>query len=112
MNARRRPDHRPVPDRHMSAHYCRVRQDHMIAHLSVVRDMDLHHQQIVIADRGYHSSSRGSTMNIDKLSDLIAVADPRFAALATILQILRRDADGRVWKKDVVHADHQRTFQK
>src|SRR5580698_8893686 len=84
----------------------------MIAHLSIVRNMHLYHQQIVIANGGHHSSAFGSAMNIDELANLIAIADSRFTALAMILQVLSRNSDRRVRKENVVFANRQRTFQK
>ena len=53
----------------------------------------------------------GAAMDRDEFADAVAVADAGLGALALVLQILRRDADGGVREEDVVLADPGGPFE-
>ena len=49
--------------------------------------------------RGHQAAALGAAVDGDELADPVAVADAGLGALALVLQILRRHADGEYGKK-------------
>src|SRR5579862_7332012 len=82
----------------------------MAAQPDIVRDMRISHQEIVVADGSDHSPAFGAAMQRREFADAIAMPDAQLAPLALVFEILRRDADSRIRKEDVVLPDGQRPF--
>src|SRR6204780_2606269 len=57
-------------------------EDRAIAHLRVMRDVHVGHQQIVVADAGQHAASLGAAMDGDEFPELVAPSDSGFGSLA------------------------------
>ena len=96
----------------MSADGGGVRKDGLIADLHVVRDVNLRHNPIVVADARDASAANGTAMDADEFTNCVAVADDGFALLAMIFFVLRGYADGGVRIEDVVLADGGDAFDK
>ena len=92
-------DYRPILDDHVAGEGHGVGKHGVTADSDVVGHVDIGHQEIVVADGGDHSAAFGAAVDSDEFADLVAMADSGLGTLAVILQILRRDADGRVGKK-------------
>ena len=99
MHTAERLNHRPIFHDDMPCECHRVSELRVVADPNIVRHVRVSHQQIVIADGRRHATALSAAMDRHEFANLIAIADPRFGPLAVIFQILRRDADGRVWKK-------------
>ena len=80
--------------------------DHVaIADAAIVRDMAVHHQEIVIAHPGHHAAAGRARVEGNIFANGIALADDQFARLAAILEILGRRADGGEGKHHVAFAE-------
>ncbi len=85
VHPRERTDDRPIFDDGVPSERDAVRQDRVIAHLNVMRDVCVCHDEIVVADRGHHSAALGAAMNRNKLADLVAMPDACSGAFALVL---------------------------
>src|SRR5205814_9867590 len=111
VHSRKRADVGLVPYRHVPAQRRAVAQHGAVAHLYIVGDVDIRHQQIVVADAGQHASAFGAAMDGHELADSVAAADARCGSFALVLQVLRRHADRAVGVKNIIFADCGGAFQ-
>src|SRR5579859_1628770 len=87
-----RADDRPIANCDMAADGRGVSQDGVTPDMRIVREVDVSHQQVVVADGGEHSAALRAAMDGDKFANLIAIADACLRRLAVILQNLRGNA--------------------
>src|SRR5262249_31915812 len=99
-----------VLDGHVPGQGRAVAEDGAVSHLRVVRDVDVSHQQVVVADARYHAPAFGAAVDGDELADLVPLADPGLRRLTLVFQVLRRHAHRAVRIKDVVFTDPRGTF--
>src|SRR5438552_454129 len=81
-----------------------------VTHPHIMRDVDIRHQQIVVADAGQHAAALGAAMNGHELANAVAASDARFRCLALVLQILWRHANSAIGIKNIILADRGGTF--
>ena len=79
----------PVVYVHMTRQLRTVGKNSVIAHLAIVRQMDLGHDPVVVAQLGDTCVARGSNVERAKLADGVALANDQLAGLAGIFFILR-----------------------
>src|ERR1039457_1748743 len=103
-------DGRPIFDDGVPAEGDAIRENRVIADLHVVRDVGVRHDEVVVADRGHHAAAFRAAVNGNELADPVAMPDAGAGALALVLQILRRDPNGRVGIEHVVLTDGDRPF--
>jgi hypothetical protein len=77
---------------------------------AVVTDMDVGHQQVVVADGGFGTILDRTAMNGDALADDIVVADDKTRGLALVFQVRRIFTHGRELVNAVMLADDSRPF--
>src|SRR5690242_21206788 len=82
----------------------------MAANTNVVRDMNVGHQEVIVADRSQHPAAFGAAMDGHELADLVAVPDTCGRALAFVFQILRDHPDCRVREENVILANFRGAF--
>src|SRR5439155_6956467 len=70
-------------------------EDRVAAHMAVMRDMHVRHQEIVVADGGVAATAGGATVDRCELADGVAFADGQPRALTLVLEVLRRKTDRR-----------------
>ena len=82
----------------------------MIADHAVVADMGVSHDQQMIAEPGNSSALDGSAIDGDAFANLVVITDFQTSGLAFVSDVLRRHADGREGKEDIVRSDFGGTF--
>src|SRR5215472_1174502 len=80
-------------DRHMSGQRGTIRQDAVIAHVAVVRNVHIRHQQVVRPDRRDPAAARSPPADRHAFPDRVLIADHSLGRLAVVLQILRGHPD-------------------
>jgi len=110
VNCAARADYRPVLNCDVPSNSSCVRQHAVAANLNIVGDMQLHHQQVFIADGGDHAPALSSAVDGHEFANFVAVSDAGAGALAAIFQILGRESDARIRKEYIVFARLKRSF--
>src|SRR4030095_8607001 len=100
MNTRVRTNVRTIGNFDVPRESRCVCHDDFAADLAVMCDVGLSHEEIVVADPGHSAATRCAAVDSDKLADLISLSDLGRSRFASILQVLRRQAD-RYEGKDV-----------
>src|SRR5215210_989376 len=80
-----------VLDRHMARELNDIRENDVVAHLTIVAEMNVGHQQTVLANGGLEGM-RGTAIDRRVLTDDGTIADFDRCLLPGVLQILRRAA--------------------
>ena len=106
MDAQATTDHRPVFDQHMARHLDAVRHHDAIAQLTVVAEMAVGHQQIVITDSGLFALIGGS-VDRDALADGVVISDHHLRGRTFVFQILGFLSQAGTWIDLVVLSDDQ-----
>src|SRR5205823_8015870 len=86
-------DHRPVFYGHMPGKCHGIGKNRMVPDPRIMGDMDVDHQEIIVADARYKTPALGAPLYRDELTDLITVTDARLGPLSLVFQILRSDAN-------------------
>jgi hypothetical protein len=110
MNAAGSPDHGPVADDDVSAESGSIGKNAMAADGGVMRDVDVGHKQVVVMDGGLETAGVGAAVNGDELTNLVAMTDVGFGALALVFEILSGDTDGGVGVEEVIFANPGGSF--
>src|SRR5690606_37836494 len=97
---------RPVPHHHMAGEGGIVDQDAVIAHHAIVTDVDVGHQQVVIADGGLAPILHGAAVDGDPLADDVVVADHQPRGFALVLEVRGVLPHGGKLVDAVMGADH------
>ncbi len=100
MNPDVSPKRHVILDNHVASERRPVGEDHVIADVTVVRDMRLRHEKIVRADLGQASAALGAAVQRNELAKYVALAGAKPASLIAILQIVRRLTRGHERKKN------------
>ena len=79
----------PVPDGHMPGQRRIVREDTVIANSAIMGDVNIGHDPVVVADRGYALILRRPTADRTELPNRVAIADLQAGGLTLVLLILR-----------------------
>ena len=66
----------------------------MITDPAIVSDMDIGHQQVIAAYLGQTTTTDGSTVDRNALTNSVAIADLQAGRLTSIFKVLRRLANG------------------
>ncbi len=103
--AREGADRRVILDLDVAGQGGGVGEDRLRTHMTVVSDVDIGHEQTVVADRGQTTAPRGSSMDRHELAKGVAVADLEVGLLARILEILWWRADGTMALEAVARSD-------
>ena len=82
-----------------------VRQDRLVADNTVVRDMDIRHEQVVIADNGVSGILDRAATDSTEFTKRIALANRQARRLIRVFQILRIVTDRRELVDVIVLAD-------
>ena len=82
----------------------------MISNRTIMRDMDVSHEQRVIAHASYSAALHRAAIDGDKLTNLVVVSHFQTGRLPGIGQILRRHADRTKRIKAIVRADRGRSL--
>ena len=98
----------PIADLHVTAQRRAIRHHDLIAQLTIVRDMRIRHQQIVVADARHALVVGGAAIHGDGFAKHIAVADLEARRLAVVFLVLRRIAQRGELEYLVVGADARR----
>jgi hypothetical protein len=94
MNSRQPPKDGCRFDLNMAGEGYTVRQDHMIVDDTVVGDMRVSHEEVVVADACHAATFCRASIQSGEFPDPITIADFQISLLAGILQILWRSPDG------------------
>src|SRR2546426_9196487 len=105
-------DYGPILDRHMSAESGGIGQDHAITNYTIVGDVGVRHNQVVIAHTGDATTFYRSAIDGDELADLVVIANFQLCWLAGVSHVLWRQPDGGKWKEAVIRANFGRTFHR
>src|SRR5579863_10117307 len=100
-------DERAVLHGDVSCQQGSVRQDDVIAELTVVRDVTVRHEKIIRADDGVFRG-RVSAMGGEMFAKHVVSADPQSCRGILVFEVLRRIADDTARVKDIVRADKRR----
>src|SRR5437867_11382765 len=95
VNAAVSADHGVIADGDVTGERGRVGEDVMRADMTIVRDVRLRHNQIVMAKRGQAAAASGAAMQGDEFTNRVALTNDQACALARVLEVLRRLADAR-----------------
>src|SRR5205823_1572880 len=82
-----------VLDRHMPAERRHVAENRVVANMTVVRDVDVGHEHVAIADFRDAAAAARAAVNRDELAKDIALANHELGTLAAEFQVLRNEAD-------------------
>ena len=95
MHTRKRADRRMIFDQDMAGERSCVGHDDMVAQNTVVADVRIRHQEIVIPDPGVTAAAARSTMDIHVFTKNIVIADRQECFFAFEFQILGIQTDCR-----------------
>ncbi len=104
--------HSPILDRHMSAEGGGIGQDHAIPNYTIVGNVRVGHNQVVIPHAGDAAAFYRAAIDGDKFADLVVVPDFQLSGLAGVGDVLRRQSDGRKWKEAVIRANFRRALNR
>src|SRR5262245_62404431 len=110
MNSREGADRRMVLDDDVACQRRGVRQNDMISQDTVVRNVAVSHDKIVVANDGASAALRRAAMYGDILAKDVVVSNDEFSRFAFVLQVLRRKPDRAKRKKTTPPADPRRTL--
>ncbi|MNP13907.1 hypothetical protein D3C76_1062070 [compost metagenome] len=102
---------RPVPHVHMAGQRRVVDQDAMIANDTVVTDVRIGHDQVVVTDRGFRTVLHGATVNGHAFADHIVIADHQTRRFTLVLEVRGVFADRGKLVDAVVPADAGRALE-
>src|SRR4029434_4748899 len=105
MHRRSGADVREVLDVDVSPERGAVTEDRVAADVTIVCDVHIGHEQVVVADPRLAAAAGRAAVDGDELSKDVAASDRQTRSLATILQILWREANGR-HRVDLAAAAH------
>ena len=108
MNGREPADVGIVLDDDVSCEGDAIRQDRVVVNDDIVRDVNIRHQQVVIADPGHHAATLRASMDGDKLSNIIAISDLGFRGFTFVLSCLEGRRRSR--NTDKKHCPRRRKF--
>ena len=98
----------PIANLDVTAERRAIRHHNLIAQLTIVRDMRIRHQQIVVADARHALIVRRAAIHCDGFTKHIAVADLEAGRLAVVFLVLRRIPQRGKLEYLVVGADARR----
>src|SRR5262249_5325432 len=87
-------DVREILDRDVPAQRGHVSENRVVADLAVVRDVDVRHEHVAIADRRHAAAALRAAVDGDELTEDGARAEDEARFLAAKLEVLRRLPDG------------------
>src|SRR5690606_26437528 len=102
---------RPVVDPDVTGQGGVVDQDAVVADHAVVADMDVGHQQVVVADGGLAAVLHGATVDGHALADHVVIANDQAGRLALVLEVRSVLAHRGELEDLVVPADHGRALE-
>ncbi|MNR10881.1 hypothetical protein D3C85_1271540 [compost metagenome] len=102
-------DH-PVTDVHVAGQRRVVGEDGVVADLAVVRQMDIGHDPVVVADAGHAAILRGADVEGAEFADGVVVADFQPCRLARVLLVLRHRTQRTELENAVVLANAGMAF--
>ena len=82
----------------------RVPNSYSRSHLAIVRDVDVRHEQVVVAELRDETASGGADAERRELADLVAVPEEELPVLAAVLEVLREAAELRMREDPVLDA--------
>ena len=89
MNHREAAQNNPIAYVHMPRQLRTVGKNSVVAHPAIVRQMDIGHDPVVVAQLGDTCVARRANVERTKLADGIALANDQLTGLAGIFFILR-----------------------
>jgi hypothetical protein len=98
-------DGRVVLDNDVSGQRGCVGQDDVIAQDTIMSDMTIDHEEIMIPNQGAAPALDGSAVHRDVFSEYVAVPDNQFGMFSFVFEILRWKTDGGIRKKLATVAD-------
>ena len=105
MYAGKGPNRRMISDRHMARERRRIGQNNVIAEQAVMTDMNICHQEIVIADPRLPAASFSASMNIHVFAEYVVVSDSQKRIFTLEFQVLWLKADSSKRIELIVIAD-------
>src|SRR5690349_1248119 len=100
MDCRPGADVRVILDADVAAKRGVRPEDRVAADVTVVRDVHVGHEQVVVADRRFTAAAMRAAVDGDEFPEDVLAADLETSALAAILLVLRREPD-RSHRKDL-----------
>jgi hypothetical protein len=94
-----------ITDDHVPGQRRTVGEYAPITNQGVVTDVRVCHEQILIADPGYHPAATRSWLKSHALPDDVAITDDQLARLTSVLQVLRNCTNRRELKERISIAD-------
>ena len=85
MDSDQTADNDIILNRHMAAEGGAIGDDITIADNAIMRDMAIHHEQVMIAHPGNHAAADRAGIERRELANLVVVADNQFARFASVL---------------------------
>jgi hypothetical protein len=110
MNGAQGSDGCPVFYRDMSAQRGPVCHDDVAADLTIMGDVGVGHDEVVVADASARSTLDGAAVDGDKLANHVVIANFESRRLAGVGNILRRQSDGGEREEVVVVANFRGAF--
>jgi len=89
-----------------------IGQDHAIADNTIVGNVGIRHDQVVIAHPCHATTFHRSAIDGDELANLVVIANFQLSGLAGVSDVLRRQSDGRKWKEAVIGANFGRALHR
>src|SRR5471032_2613903 len=102
---------RPVFNVHMTRQRSVIDQDAVVANDTVVTNVRVSHDQVVVAKGGLRTILHGATMNRDAFTDDVVITNDQACLFTFVLQVRRVFADRRKLVNTVVLADSGGTFE-
>lgn len=102
-------DH-PIPDVNVAGQRCVVGQNGLIADYTVMRDMTIGHDPVVVTECCFAGILRRASANRAKLSNRVPVAYDKARRFARVLLVLGVVPDGRELIDVIVFANCRRTM--
>ena len=110
MHATHPSDNRPVLNLHMTSKLCITRQNGVITHAAIMRQMNIAHDPVVITNAGDAFVLRRAQMKTTKLTNRIAITNHQTRRFPCIFFILRHAAQQNVMADVIAHTNRSVPF--
>src|SRR5262245_9106166 len=105
MHSRESADSCIVLDNHVPGQGCRIGHNDVIAENTIMSDMCVDHEEIVIPNQGTTAALGRTTVHRDIFSEYVVITHHQLGIFPMVLEVLRRKPDGAIRKKLAVVAD-------
>ena len=101
MDSAEGPDGRIILNLDVTRQRRTIGHDDVIAQSAVVSDVNVCHQQIVAANASHASALGRPSVECNEFPDGVLVADDKTSGFTAVFNVLRRQAEGGIWKDTV-----------